>query len=305
MEKKRGFIKVRTLHHITITVLILVVLAGMVTTFACGNTCSLDLFGVSFTCPLGFLQTTLASRSFVPEAWVSVGLVVLATILLGRFFCAWLCPTPLMKAFFAANSKPKPGDLKLKSKGSARPPSEITEIARASRAGGLRDILANPYSSYAVLAGSLASSFFFGFPVFCLVCPVGLFFGSLFAVRRLFFSQMVTLELILFPVVLLVEIFVLKSWCSRLCPLGALLRIIGSVNQRVFRPKVNMEGCYQEKDTNCQVCKTVCPEGIDLGKEGASLSGCTNCLECWEKCPTKAIKWLPFSWRRDSSKSST
>jgi ferredoxin-type protein NapH len=305
MEKKRGFIKVRTLRYITITILILVVLAGTVTTFACGNTCSLDLFGVSFTCPLGFLQTTLASRSFVPEAWVSVGLVVLASILLGRFFCAWLCPTPLLKAFFAANSKPKPGTPKLKSKGSASPPSEITEITQASGAGGLRDILANPYSSYAVLVGSLASSFFFGFPVFCLVCPVGLFFGSLFAVRRLFFSQMVTLELILFPVILLVEIFVLKSWCSRLCPLGALLRIIGSVNQRIFRPKVNIERCYQEKDVNCQVCKTVCPEGIDLGEEGASLSGCTNCLECWEKCPTKAIKWLPFAWRRDSNKSST
>jgi polyferredoxin len=180
-------------------------------------------------------------------------------------------------------------------------PAEAMGIRETSNAGGLSSIIRSPYSSYAVLAGSLASSFFFGFPVFCLICPVGLFFGSLFAIRRLFFSQMVTLELILFPAILMVEIFALKNWCTRLCPLGALLRIVGSVNNRFFRPRVNGEACFKTREINCQVCRKVCPEGIDLSKEGTSLSECTNCLECWEKCPTKAIKWLPSLRHRATS----
>lgn len=298
MAKKKSFIRVKTIRVITATVFILVILAGTVTSLACGNTCSLDLFGISFTCPLGFLQTTLASRSFVPEAWLSVGLVVVVTILLGRFFCAWLCPTPLLKAFFATNAKHKPGASKPESKNPSSNPSEVVEVTKASGADALSSIMANPYSSYAVLAGSLISSYFFGFPVFCLVCPVGLFFGSLFAIRRLFFSQMVTLELILFPAILMVEIFALKSWCTKLCPLGALLKIVGSINNRFFRPRVSNDACFKTREVDCRVCKSVCPEGIDLGKEGASLRACTNCLECWEKCPAKAISWLPFLWRK-------
>jgi ferredoxin-type protein NapH len=302
MAKKKNIITVRAIRFITATVLILVILAGTVTHFVCGNTCSLDLFGISFTCPLGFLQTTLASRTFVPEAWLSVGLVVLVTILLGRFFCAWLCPTPLVKAFFASNAKTKSKVAKPKSKEPVSNPLEAVEVKENSKSDSLANIMESPYSKYAVLAGSLASSFFFGFPVFCLICPVGLFFGSLFAVRRLFFSQMVTLELILLPAVLVLEIFVLRKWCTKLCPLGALLSIVGSVNNRFFRPRVNKEACFQTQEINCQVCAKICPEGINLREEKVSLSGCTNCLECWQKCPTKAIKWLP-SLRRTTANS--
>jgi polyferredoxin len=299
MARKKSIITVRAVRIVTATVFILVILLGTVSSLTCGNTCSLDLFGISFTCPLGFLQTTLASRSFVPEAWLSVGLVVVVTILLGRFFCAWLCPTPLLKAFFASNAKPKLKASKSESKNPSSSPSEVVEVTNASKVGALSDIMANPYTSYAVLVGSLVSSYFFGFPVFCLVCPVGLFFGSLFAIRRLFFSQMVTLELILFPAILMVEVLALKGWCTKLCPLGALLRIVGSINNRFFRPKVINEACFKTKEMDCQVCKRVCPEGIDPSKEKASLSTCTNCLECWEKCPAKAINWLPFSWRKN------
>ncbi len=298
---KKNIITFRALRLITATVLILVILAGMVTNFVCGNTCSLDIFGISFTCPLGFLQTTLASRSFVPEAWISVGLVVMITILLGRFFCAWLCPTPLIKAFFAPNSKPNQGTSKPKSKNLEGKLSGTGEVVKAVKANSLNQIMESPYSSYAVLAGSLASSFFFGFPVFCLICPVGLFFRSLFAIRRLFFSQMVTLELILLPAVLVLEIFVLRKWCTKICPLGALLSIVGSINNRFLRPRVSKETCFQTQGINCQACAKICPEGIDLGRKHASLSRCTNCLECWEKCPTKAIKWLPALKHRAAS----
>lgn len=303
MNKKKNLITVRALRLITASVLVLVIVLGAVTSLGCGTICSLELFGIAFTCPLGFLQITLASRTFVPAAWLSVGLVVLATILLGRFFCAWMCPTPLVKAFFTSNSKPNPGAPNFKSKNPAGNSSAKVEITKEVNANGLSEIMASPYSSYAVLAGSLASSFFFGFPVFCLICPVGLFFGSLFAIRRLFFSQMVTLELILLPAVLVLEIFVLRKWCTKLCPMGALMSIVGSINKRFFRPRVEKEACFRTQEINCRVCTKVCPQGINLEEEKPSMRACTNCLECWEKCPTKAVKWLPFLWRKPAKPS--
>jgi ferredoxin-type protein NapH len=147
------------------------------------------------------------------------------------------------------------------------------------------------YSRYAVLAGALASSLLFGFPVFCLVCPVGLFFGTVFAVSRLFISQQPSLELLLFPALLGVELLVLKSWCHSICPLGALLSMVSRLNLFV-RPAVKREVCLTSQGINCRACLRVCPEGIHLpdATDGLAPYDCTKCLECYERCPTKAIR---------------
>jgi ferredoxin-type protein NapH len=98
-------------------------------------------------------------------------------------------------------------------------------------------------------------------------------------------------ELVLFPALLGLELFALKSWCRSFCPLGAFLSIIGSLN-RFFRPAIKQETCLASKGTNCQACRNACPEGIDLRNQKGVLfpTSCTKCLECYEKCPARAIK---------------
>ncbi|MFR1638333.1 MAG: 4Fe-4S binding protein [Eggerthellaceae bacterium] len=71
---------------------------------------------------------------------------------------------------------------------------------------------------------ALLSTAVFGFPVFCLICPVGLTFATLIAVWRLFQFNEVALSLLVFPAMLALEVLVLRKWCSRFCPLGALRR---------------------------------------------------------------------------------
>jgi len=225
---------------------------------------------VTFTCPLGFLERFLASGQLLPKA-SAVVLVLLSVILLGRVFCAWVCPTVLLRRVFRDTGG-------LKSKQEAAP--------KGTRWAA--------YSPYAFLGGVLFASFLFKFPVFCFFCPIGLFFGFLFMVMEPLSAGSLRPELVLFPVMLVLELWVLKSWCRSICPVGALLSIVGNLN-RILLPAVRKDKCLAAKDTNCRVCERVCPEGIELAKIRSSYlpNSCTKCLECYTKCPAGAIE-LPI-----------
>lgn len=261
--------KIGMLRIATASLVIVVVVSGVVGKLNYGGISSLGVWQVLVTCPLGFLERSLASRELLPQFWSSVALVVVLVILLGRVFCAWICPGGLVRQVFGSKGR--------------------LEFRREIEPKGA---VWTSYSSYAVLGGMLLSSFWFGFPVFCFVCPVGLFFGALYAVIRFFSLDSVSLELVLFPVLLGLELWVLKkSWCRSICPFGALLSILSSLN-RFFVPAVRKDKCLKSNGVNCRVCERVCPEGIDLTNVGRILSpnSCTKCLECYAKCPTRAVK---------------
>jgi len=286
-------IKVRLVRVLSASLVILVIFTGATCKAGYGTICSFGIWGISFTCPLGYLQRALASRNLLPQLWLSVALVLLTIIILGRFFCAWICPGALLQGLVKGNTE-------LKSNRQGRPEKDHAPIQMRVTTSShpdtppitaLTEKTWSSYSHYAVLGGALLSSFLFGFPVFCLVCPVGLFFGSLFALSRLVFNQQPSWELLLFPALLGLELFALKSsWCRSICPLGALLSIIG--NFRLLRPVVKKDLCLASQGMTCRACQKVCPEEIDLltGSDGFSLKDCTTCLECYEKCPTKAIR---------------
>jgi ferredoxin-type protein NapH len=284
--------KIGIARIVTASLVILAVVSGAVGELRYGGICSLDVLVISITsrfepllralglwrisvkvtCPLGFLERSLAARQLLQPWLLSVGLVVLSVILLGRVFCGWICPVVLLRKVF----KVKGG---LKSRREAAPQGKPWAA----------------YSPYAVLGGVLVASFLFRFPVFCFFCPVGLFFGFLFAVLQPISPAGFRLELLLFPAMLVLELWVLKSWCRSICPLGALLSIVASLN-RFLLPVVRKDTCLTSKDINCRVCERVCPEGIELTNTSRPLSpnSCTKCLECYEKCPAGAVRIAIF-----------
>ncbi len=220
---------------------------------------------VDLACPLGFLERSLAARQLLPE-WPWALSVVVIIIALGRVFCAWMCPSVLLRRVF--------GD-------KARLPSR--------RQAAIKGTNWDAYSSYAILGGVLVASYIFQFPVFCLVCPVGLFFGALYAVLNVVHLNPPGLELVLFPAMLVLELWVLRDWCRSICPLGALYSIIGNFN-RFLQPAVDKQKCFiTTKGVSCQACKGACPEGIDLTREVMAPKSCTKCLQCSDRCPAKAI----------------
>ena len=85
-----------------------------------------------------------------------------------------------------------------------------------------------------VLAGALASSAAFGFPVFCLICPVGLTFALVIALWRLAEFNELSWSIAIFAGFLFLEVFVLRRWCRSFCPLGAVMTLL-SWGNRTFR----------------------------------------------------------------------
>jgi ferredoxin-type protein NapH len=264
--------KTKILRIVTALLAIVLIVRGVVVgEFGYGGICSFSAREIWARCPVGFLERSLASRELLRPWLFSVALVVLSVILLGRVFCAWVCPTVLLRRVFKDTGGLKP---------------KLEAAPKGTRWAA--------YSPYAVLGGALFASFMFKFPVFCFFCPIGLFFGFLFTVIRPFAPGSLRPELVLFPVMLVLELWVLKSWCRSICPVGALLSIVGNLN-RILLPAVRKDKCLAAKDINCRVCERVCPEGIELAKIRSSYlpNSCTKCLACYTKCPAGAIE-LPI-----------
>lgn len=265
--------KLRAGTQITVVVL---VLSGMFTHFGIGTLSAFGYEAFSAICPLGYMETALATRSLMPRLLIGFCITLLVTVVLGRVFCAWICPVPLVRrGLFSSNSAGDP-------------------LRHAGAERGL-----SPHIRYYVLGGALLSSALFGFPVFCLVCPIGLIFATFFAVIRLFHFNEPTLSVIVFPLIVVIEFILLRKWCGVICPVGALLGLIGRFN-KILRPRINPASCLvTSRGLRCFACKRVCPEGIDLHRNKAGTSMCSKCRDCADICPAKAIRFT--WWRKDDA----
>lgn len=112
-----------------------------------------------------------------------------------------------------------------------------------------------------VLGATVLTTAAFGFPVFCLICPVGLSVATFIALWRLLQFSEATLSLVVFPVILVAEIVLLRKWCHRFCPLGALLGLMARLN-RTFRPTVAAESCLHCSAPAARGAPTCAPRGL-------------------------------------------
>lgn len=294
--------KLKTLR--TIVPLAVLVLAGVgyVLHVGIGDLSAIGWGSISVLCPLGALGTMLASKTVVPHAVISLVIALVAIVLLGRAFCGWICPVPVMSKLRGAFSRPdKAGKGKSVPAAEAAPTSaaELTEKEKALLKGACKHRCAGdaaPSNSRNLVLGSaLLSAAIFGFPVFCLVCPIGLTFALVFVLIALFGSGDVTWSVVAIPALLLVEVVFFRKWCSHICPLSALMSLVGRLN-RTFRPQVDAAKCIETSGHSCGRCAQVCEQGIDPRHPelGTAWNECTRCGECIDGCPGNAIKLKAF-----------
>lgn len=259
---------------------------------------TLSAFGwesISLICPIGALGTMLASKTLVPRAVISVVLAIAAILILGRAFCGWLCPVPVWQKLRGLLKKQDAAKEAAPNGKSPQAPLTATEKKTLSQgcAGACSSCAdRKPADSrHFVLGGTLLSAAIFGFPVFCLVCPVGLSFALVFLLIALFGNGDVTWSVVLIPLLLLAEVVFFRKWCSHLCPISSLMSLVAKAN-RTFLPAIDDEQCLETAHgATCGRCAEVCEVAINPRHPelGTTWNECTRCRACVDACPGNAI----------------
>jgi ferredoxin-type protein NapH len=263
---------------------------GLTWSTGTGTPSSLGLDFIATICPLGALESMLGSWSFIPRTVIALAAMIIGILFLGKAFCSWVCPIPHIGDVF-----------KSKKRRNAEVAKRIAaaDVTFDQQAEGGVPKHKTFDSRHAVLGGALLSTAIFGFPVFCLICPVGLTFATSILLWRFVQFNEPTWGLIIFPAVIIIEVLVLRRWCHRICPLGALLSLFSTFNV-TLRPTVDTEKCLQTTGTGtCKACLHICPERVDpiRDKGECSMVECTKCHSCADVCPVGAISF-PFLPRR-------
>ena len=298
----------KTLRTLTALAVIVIVFVGFLTNLGIGTISAPGIWDISILCPLGALGTMLASKMMVPRALVSLVIMVVLIVIFARAFCGWICPVPLVQKLRDLFSKPQTKEAKAEDADGTKAANvaPLTDEEKAALATGCeKDAkgLAGCASCakkrgdavdarHFVLGGALVSTFIFGFPVFCLVCPIGLTFATILLLVNLFGQGDVTWSLIVVPALLIAEVVLFRKWCHKLCPLSAFMSLIAKLN-RTFKPTIDDAKCLEtSKGATCGRCGKACNEGIDPRHpelSEAAWSECTKCRSCVDACPANAI----------------
>jgi ferredoxin-type protein NapH len=233
-----------------------------------GTPSSFGVGAFQLICPLGGIEALLASKTAIPHAIISLVVVLAACLVVGRAWCAWGCPAGIVQKVFGRKE------------------------VHADHAVCKRSLWETfkTDSRLWVLAGVLIATLVVGLPLFCLVCPIGLTFGTIMSIWRLIQFNDVNWGLLVFPVALVVEIVVCKAWCIKICPIAGLLSLVGRL-AKPLRPRIEQTTCLEHDGKACASCFAACPAAINLHAEDAEaqLADCTRCGACKDACPTASI----------------
>ena len=245
--------------------------------------------------PLIFLTTLLASRAVEGLFWLSLILVGL-TVLLGRFFCGWVCPLGTLNNIAGSLRKkrpkpPGPGWFRLK--------YYILVFVLASsvfgvQLAGILDPISLTIRSFSLAIypalSYAATSLFDG--IYRLNLP-GVTPASEIRLRRAekdgpaLPAALVSAGGfigLLFLAVLGLNLVQRRFWCRFLCPLGALLGLLS--RHAILRRNVS------EECDSCGACVGVCQaDAVPAGKEKWRASECLVCNNCDDVCPKNAVSF--------------
>ena len=259
---------------------------------------AITLLFLDFTGTLHAWFGWLARIQFLPALLaVNVGVVallVVLTLLFGRVYCSVICPLGVMQDLFAAGGK------RVKKNRYTYSPALtwmrwlfLLVFAGAMIAGGSllihkAALLIAPYSTF----GRIVSTLF---------APLWQWGNNALAylAERVdsyaFYTTDVWLKsasAIAVSAVTLVVIGVLswrngRTWCNTVCPVGTVLGVLSRWS--MFRPVIDTSKC-----NGCGLCARNCKAAcIDSKSHKIDYSRCVACMDCLEKCNSKAIFYEP------------
>jgi polyferredoxin len=248
---------------------------------------------------------------FTYPVWQLIVLIVILVmpIVLGRFFCGWLCPfglymdaITLIRKAFKIRYRTLPDKLN-KVLHNFRyvlllfflivpfvlalldpPPSLDLATLMAL-------LFAGPFEPLRILVG----------PLIPLIVPwvgpleiSGLYFSYPYVQEVILYSEVVFSEIfvnitawIFVALTFVGSFFVRRVWC-RFCPTGASLAVVNRFRGFKWAPLLHLDK-DEEKCTKCGICKRVCPVQVTevYEQKGGKIntSMCMLCTRCVEMCP--------------------
>lgn len=255
--------------------------------------------GAGFTFDVSYINTGVQRLAVV------FSVIIVMSIVLGRFFCGWICPFGLYMDLMTRLRKIfKKRYLKL----SDRANTGLRQLRYIIIAVVL--ILSVILGSEAIFGTQLVQGTerggyvysYFSAP-YCQVCPMrplcvlvltGI--GSMDAEYVLsnttgaFYEAgyyLTSLNLIILGLVTFGALAFRRFWC-RICPLGALIGLFNRFPPFKWFSAIRLNK-VEEKCTKCGICKRVCPpQIIEVYEEkggDVTTSACILCLRCVEMCP--------------------
>lgn len=193
--------------------------------------------------------------------------MLLITVIMGRFFCGFLCSFGSMgDLFWFLGTK-----LKLR-----RP--KISQ--RADRLmKGLK---------YIILIGIVLLVWTLGLSILGGTANPWTIFGMYATLSGWAdLSSLVSIGALLLLIIIVGSMLIERFFCRYLCPLGAVFSIVSKF--RLFKIRKPVQNCG-----GCQACTKRCSMGIPLyGMNVVSDSECIDCMNCVEICPRGNVKANP------------
>jgi polyferredoxin len=219
---------------------------------------------VDALCPFGGLEAIykfLISGEFLQRTnlsnFVLLGGTIALVIVVGRFFCGWICMLGFLQELFG-----KLGHKIFKRKFNI--PNAVDKYLRylkylvfaavvilTWKAG---DLIIRPYDPYVAWAHIPS-----GFEVF-----EDFLIGFIILAASLMLSMLYD-----------------RFFCKYICPLGGFLGILNRIG--LYKITRDASTCI-----DCKECDSVCPVNLNIStSERVTSSECINCLQCVTNCPTK------------------
>jgi ferredoxin len=290
--------------------------------------------GRTVTCPIWQIQAyifpfwnyprgyeVVYSTSGLEKLAIVFGSILALSLVLGRFFCGWLCPFGLYMDLLTRLRKAlRRKHLNLSEKSN----NAVGQLRYIFIAAFL--ILSVIFGSYAIFGTEIIPGTIPGGPEgteagivgninepFCLICPMKplciLAECAVGSLKYSYVSQIVyepfymvgsyltSINLPIFIIITILSLAYRRFWC-RICPLGALTALFSS-----FWPFKHIALTRLQKDeqkcTKCGVCKRVCPTQATqvYEKKGGDVteSRCMLCTRCVEMCPYEGALTIDFA----------
>jgi polyferredoxin len=236
--------------------------------------------------------------------WPSLvlGVIVVITIVLGRFFCGWICPFGLYMDFITLLRK----SFKIRHWNLSE---KVNKYLHKLRYAIVAAVLTLPFffgpldsevwRSFMLFQGSFNPLivFFLG-PLEPLIIPwPGLVGFNGYSVSYPYVREIIayssgpffiSLNVFLFVAFTVVCSFMVRRFWCRFCPTAVSIAAVDRFKRSKWAPLLHIYK-VEEKCTKCGVCKRVCPVQVTEVYEqkggDVTTSMCMLCLRCAEMCP--------------------